>query len=114
MNGKETLIEEDMKFFFQDAVAITLPTQVSNVTREVAKEFYYSNLEFGYKKPDGDNLYEEAMGLDEYNTKSGFTIPITRVDTTYKKVSNDRADKYAAEFARRKSKLDFPEEDDTF
>ena len=111
INGKETLVLEDLKYFFQEEVAIVLPNQVSNVEREVAKEFYNSSIEIGYEKPDGDNLYEEAMGLDEYNGKRGFTQPITRVDTTYKKVSKARADRYGIEFARRKPKESFPEQD---
>ena len=111
INGKETLVFEDLKYFFQDEVAIILPNQVSNVEREVAIEFYNSSIEIGYEKPDGDNLYEEAMGLDEYNGKRGFTQPITRVDTTYKKISKARADRYGIEFARRKPKESFPEQD---
>lgn len=111
INGKETLVLEDLKYFFQEGVAIVLPNQVSNVERKVAKEFYNSSIEIGYEKPDGDNLYEEAMGLDEYNGKRGFTQPITRVDTTYKKISKARADRYGIEFARRKPQKSFPETD---
>ena len=111
INNKETLVLEDMRYFFQEGVGITLPNQVSNVRREVATEFYNSSYEFGYEKPNGDNLYEEAMGLDEYNGKRGFTAPITRVDTTYKKISKARADRYGIEFARRKPLEKFPQED---
>ena len=111
INDAETLVVEDLKYFFQDKKGIVLPSQVSNVKREVAKEFYHSTLEFGYKKPDGDNLYEEAMGLDEYNGKRGYTNNITKDDKKYKKLSEARADRYGAEFARRKPKNNFPETD---
>ena len=111
INSKETLVLEDLKYFFQEQIGIILPNQVTNVKREVAKEFYNSSIEIGYEKPDGDNLYEEAMGLDEYNGKRGFTQPITRVDTTFKKISKARADRYGIEFARRKPQENFPEQD---
>ena len=113
-NGDEYLVLEDLEYFFQDATTITLTEQVSNLTRKTAKELYYSNLEFGYKKPDGDNLYEEAMGLDEYNTKTSYTTPITRVDDSYQKLSAARADGYGMEFARRKQKETFPKEDSRY
>ena len=111
INGKEMLVVEDLKYFFQEQVGISLPNQVTNVEREVATEYYHSSIEIGYEKPDGDNLYEEAMGLDEYNGKRSFTEPITRVDTTYKKLSKARADRYGIEFARRKPQSGFPQRD---
>ena len=108
INNKETLVVEDMKYFFQEAVAIKLPNQVSEVKRKAAKEFYHASMEFGYKK-GGD--YEEAMGLDEYNVKNSYTNPITRVEKKLSKLSPARADAYAKEFARRKLQLNYPEED---
>ncbi|WP_299116946.1 hypothetical protein [uncultured Winogradskyella sp.] len=111
INGLETLVHEDLKYFFQDQVAIRLPNQVSNIKRKPAKEFYNSTLTFGYKKPEKDRQYDEAMGLDEFNTKSSYTTGLTRVETTFKKESDARADKYGQEFARRKPKLNFPEQD---
>lgn len=110
INGVETLVHEDLKYFFQDASVIDLG-EVTDLDIKVAKEFYNSSLTFGYKKPDGDNLYEEAMGLDEYNTQTSFTTPIDRVDTKYEKLSPFRADAYGKEFARRKQKLNYPEQD---
>lgn len=108
MNGVETLVLEDLKYYFQDAVAIRLPNQVTNLEREANASFCHSSLEFGYKK---GGEYEEAMGLDEYNVKTGFTMPLKRVDTKYSKLSDARADKYAQEFARRKPKESYPTTD---
>lgn len=108
LNGKETLIVEDLKFFFQNATVIILDEEVTDYEEENASDFCHSNLEFGYK--DGGD-YEEAMGLDEYNIKTGFTTPLKRVETKYSKISPSRADAYAKEFARRKLKIDYPEED---
>lgn len=111
IGGVETFVMEDMKYFFQNSIGIIVNDQVSNVVRSTAKEMHYANMSFGYKKPSGDNLYEEVMGLDEYNTQTGYTTPITRVDNKYNKISDARADSYGMEFARRKPKLNFPEED---
>lgn len=108
IGGVEKLIVEDLKYYFQDATTIKLPNQVSNVEREVDDSFYNSSLEFGYKK---GGEYEEAMGLDEYNIKTGFTTPITRVDSKYSKLSDARADSYAKEFARRKPEENYPTTD---
>lgn len=110
INGVETLVHEDLKYFFQDATVLNLG-EVTDLEFKVAKEFYDSSLIFGYKNPSGDNLYEEAMGLDEYNTQTNFTTPFTRIDTKYEKISEFRADAYGKEFARRKQQLNYPEED---
>ena len=111
INGQEQLVLEDLKYFFQNEVGIVLTEQVSNVKRKVASDMYYANMSYGYKKPKDDRMYEEAMGLDEYNTNTSYTNPITRVDKKYDKISNFRADAYGKEFARRKPKLNFPEQD---
>ena len=57
-------------------------TQVNNVKRTESKDHYFSGLEFGFDKVI---LYEEANGLDEYNTSSTFTTVINRVEKKYKK-----------------------------
>ena len=108
IDNVEKLVVDDKKYFFQNSTAIFLPSQVTNVNRFPAKELCYSSMDSGYKK-GGD--YEEAMGLDEYNIATGYTLPLKRIDTEYSKISEDRADKYGCEFARRKPKLNYPEED---
>uniref|UniRef100_UPI0030F56D38 hypothetical protein n=1 Tax=uncultured Wocania sp. TaxID=2834404 RepID=UPI0030F56D38 len=107
-NGVEVLGVEDLKFYFQDATAIRLPYEVTDLEEEAAPEYCHSSLEFGYKK---GGEYEEAMGLDEYNVKTGFTMPLKRPTTKFTKVSPTRADKYAQEFSRRKSVLTHPTTD---
>jgi hypothetical protein len=111
INNVETLVEEDLKYFFQEATAIVLPDEINNEETFPAKLFYHSSLEFGYKKPDGDNLYEEAMGLDEFNTRNGYVNNLITTEKKYSKISPDRADSYGKEFARRKLQLNYPEED---
>jgi len=111
INGQEQIVVEDLKYFFQNEVGIVLTEQVSNVRRKAVSDMYYANMSYGYKKPKDDRMYEEAMGLDEYNTNTSYTNPITRVDKKYDKVCKYRADAYGKEFARRKPKLNFPEQD---
>ena len=111
INGVETLVVEDLKYYFKDTVAISLPNQVTNLDREADSKLCHSSLEFGYKK---GGEYEEAMGLDEYNVKTGFTTPLERVTTKYSKLSDARADAYGKEFARRKPKINFPTTDTSY
>jgi hypothetical protein len=110
-NGVETLVLENLEYFFQNTVAIDLPNQVTNLEYKAANEMCYSSLLFGYEE---GGEYDEAMGLDEYNVRSGFTLPITRVDDSYEKQSKARADKYAQEFARRKPKEIYPTTDTAY
>lgn len=98
---KERIRLEELSFFYNNNVTIRLPFQVKNLKRSVASNYYYSSLEFGSEK-GGD--YQEAMGLDEPNTKSNFTTVITRAKEIYSKISKYRSDSYGMEFARRKPK----------
>lgn len=99
VGNKERVRLEDLSYFYNNNVTIRLPYQVKNIKRSVATEYYYSALEFGNEK---GGTYEEAMGLDEYNTKSNYTTVITRLKQTYSKISKYRFDAYGMEFARRK------------
>lgn len=113
---RERVRLEELSFFYNNNVTIRLPFQVKNVKRSVATNYYYSGLEFGSEK-GGD--YQEACGLDEYNTKSTFTTIINRVKEIYSRVSKYRPDSYGMEFARRKPKLlndteDTPYDTDNF
>ncbi len=97
----ERIIIEDLKYFYNRNVTIRLPNQVKNVKRSIATEHYYSGLEFGSEK-GGD--YEEACGLDEYNSRATFTTVINRLKKTYSRISRYRFDSYGMEFARRQQK----------
>jgi len=103
IDGVEKVIHEDISYFFQDFSAIEIPLQVSNVVRSAMPDGAYSSIKMGYKKPSGDNLYEEAQGLDEPNILNSYGTPITRTDTVYDKSSDFRADSYGKEFARREA-----------
>lgn len=116
VGNKERVRLEEQSFFYNNNVTIRLGSQVKKVKRSVATEYYYSSLEFGSEK---GGTYEEAMGLDEYNTKSTFTTIINRLKGTYSKISKYRTDNYGPEFARRKPKTlnsteDTPYDNDNF
>lgn len=97
--NKDVLVIEEKEYFFNRNVLVRLPNQIKKVKRSEAADNYFSSLEFGYEK-GGD--YQEAMGLDEPNTKSTFTTVISRLKNAYTKVSKIRSDGYGFEFARRK------------
>jgi len=107
---REYVKMEKLDYFYQNTVTINIG-QPNDIKRTVAKDYFYSSLELGYDKPSGDQLYEESMGLDEYNIKGNYTTPITRVENQYKATSKYRADSYGMEFARRKPQSAFPNED---
>ena len=111
IDGKETLVHEELKYFFRPETKITIPQQVNNVKRSIAKDFIYSTVKSGYKKPSGDNLYEEVNGLNEYNTSNEYITPITRVVSEYDIESPFRADSEGKELTVRKSIRLFPTED---
>jgi hypothetical protein len=111
IGSREVVRIEDLKHFYNGNVTIRLGQPVKNLKRSVAAEYYYSGLEFGSEK-GGD--YDEAMGLDEYNTRASYTSIITRVKDTYTKIAKYRYDMYGAEFARRKPKELNDTEDTTY
>jgi hypothetical protein len=111
VNGKETLVHEPLKHFFRPETKIYIKEQVSNVKRSVAKEFVFNTIRSGYKKPSGDNLYEEVNGLNEFNTSNEYITPITRVVQEYDIESPFRADSEGKELTVRKSIRLFPTED---
>lgn len=108
---KEKVRVEHISHFYNELVTIKLNGQPDNITRTCAKEYFYSSLNIGYSQPSGTILYEEVLGLDEYNIQNTYTTPITRVENKLQNISKYRADSYGTEFARRKPKSKYPEED---
>ena len=111
-NGFDEIVRvEHMSHFYQEVVTVRLKGQPNKITRKCAKEYFYSGIEIGYSQPSGTILYEEALGLDEYNILNNYTTAITRIQNRFNSVSKYRADSYGTEFARRKPKRTNPEED---
>ncbi|QIG62349.1 hypothetical protein [Tenacibaculum phage JQ] len=104
VQGKEVLVHEPLKHFFRQETVIKLPNQVSDVKRTVAKEFIFNTIKSGYKKPSGDNLYEEVNGLNEYNVSNSYITPITKVIQEYDIESPYRADSAGKELTIRQHK----------
>jgi len=107
---EEKIRVEHISHFYKEIVTIKLGS-VNNISRKCAKEYFYSSLNIGYSQPSGDVLYEEVLGLDEYNVLNTYITPITKIKNKLLNVSKYRADSYGIEFARRKQKNKFPEED---
>lgn len=116
---KERIRMEEKGFFYNRNVTIHCGTyysasktwdypRVSKLKRSVATDYFYSSLELGYEKGSEN---EEAMGLDEYNTKSTFNTAFSKAKNVYEMVSRYIAGSYPAEFIRRKQKEDFPTTD---
>lgn len=103
VEGVEKLVHEPLTHFFRSESVIKIPEQVNNVKRTVAKDFIYSTINTGYKKPSGDNLYEEVNGLNEFNTSNEYITPITRIDDTFDITSPYRADSEGKELTVRQS-----------
>ena len=103
VKGKQTLVHEPLEYFFRPETKIFIPEQVSKLKRSVAKEFTYSTIKTGYKKPSGDNLYEEVNGLNAVNVSNEYTSPITRVQKDYNIESPYRADSEGKELTLRQS-----------
>ncbi len=103
IKGVETIVHEPLKHFFQQGVVLELPNQVSDVKRSVAKEFVFSSVSSGYKKPSGDNLYEEVSGLKEVNITNDYIAPITKITQDYDILSPYSADSEGKELTARLS-----------
>ena len=105
---KEKVVIEDKKYFYQNIVAIKLPNQINNVSREVNADGFYNEVEIGFSKSGG---YENSTGLDEPNGTSKFSTFINITANKYSKVSKVRGDSNGKEGARRKPQIEFPAED---
>lgn len=98
-NQNDTIIIEELEYFYNQNVTINLPNQVKKTKRSLDVNKFYKSIEIGYEK---GGEYEEAMGLDEFNVRSTYTTAISNVKNSYNQLSKYRADSYGAEFARRK------------
>ena len=114
---KEIFRVEELEYFYNRNVLIRLGkvvngefvyVRVSNVKRTVDSKVFNSGLDIGYSK-GGD--YEEAVGLDEYNTRTTFTTIIDKIEEKYTEVSKLRADSYGMEFCRRFPRQNYATED---
>lgn len=108
--SKQFIVYEQREYFFQPYVTVELD-QPSKIKRYTAGELVFSSIETGYEK--GGN-YERPLGLDEFNIKTNYTLPVFVQENKYTATSPARADSYAVEDCRRKQAVDFPEEDTSY
>lgn len=101
---------EKLEHFYRPEIAVKLPFQPSQVTRQVSKDLFFSGLEFGSSR-GGD--YEEGLGLDEPNVKTKYVTPLRKTSGKYSKLSEIRSDEYGMEIVRRKPEFLDPTEDMT-
>lgn len=111
IDGEEVLVHEELKHFFQDGTVVKLPRQVSKVKRTAASPVIFNTVKVGYKKPEGDNLYEEVNGLNEFNVTNEYILPIQTVTNEYNIESPYRADSEGKELTARKHQRFFPTQD---
>jgi hypothetical protein len=108
IDGKKTIVIEDLKYFYQNKVKVLFDGEVSEYSESVIKDDYFSSLEIGYEK-GGD--YNDTLGLDEPNVKTNWTTPINKNKKKYRKISSVRADDIGSEIIRRKPASLYPDED---
>lgn len=105
---KEQIVIRDARDFYLPSITIRLG-QVSNVKRKTIEKKGFSDVLIGYEK-GWEN--EEAMGLDETNAQSEYSLPLdTQDENIFKKVSKYIYGSYPREFSRRKPIASFPTED---
>lgn len=107
-NLEKRLRFEELNYFYRDTPIIKLPNQLSNVTRTIDKELFFSGAEFGFEQ--GGN-YDNEVGLDEPNVRTETVTPIRKSKLKYRRVSKIRGDDTGLELTRRKPQLLFPEDD---
>lgn len=67
-------------------------------SKSVAREYYYNEFENGFAKWEN----EEVNGLDEFNSKRQWTLPISVIKNKLSKLAPYIGSGYAIEFTRRK------------
>ena len=108
IDGKQRIVVEDKKYFYQDRVVIKLDKQILNVERATLKKRFISSIEIGYDK-GGD--YSDSLGADEPNVRTNRITPIIKNKQEYRKISKIRADDVGMEQTRRKPFSLFPDDD---
>lgn len=95
-DGVEVLRVEPRSFFYQNKVTLKL-TEVSDIVISSYSEIQYNSAEVGYSKWQSGS----ANGLDEFNSKRTYALPLTAVKSTYNIVSKYLAAGYLIEEVRR-------------
>ena len=100
---------EEKAHFFSGEVIVTIHS-VTEIKKEVAREWIYNEVEVGYAKSE----YEEVNGREEHNNKFEWANSIHTIKNKLDLVSKLRADGYGIEFARRLQYDENPTEDSKY
>lgn len=80
-NGKEILVVEEHAYFYPEDVVLDLLEPVT-VETTVLSSLHYNTAEFGYQKWSP----QQTNGLDEYNTRHEYSLPLTQVKNKYSQI----------------------------
>jgi hypothetical protein len=94
----DRVVVEQKKYFYNDSVIFTLDN-VAELSKSVALDYYYNEFENGYGKWEN----EEVNGLDEFNGKRLWALPLFINKSRLSKLSPYIGSGYAIEFTRRKT-----------
>jgi hypothetical protein len=89
---------EKLEYFYQDSVSVTLPNQVTDVSRLVNAKMFISSVKIGATK---GGEYKLGTGLDEPNIKAEYILPLMKTDLKYEKTTKYRSDDVGMEELRR-------------
>lgn len=108
VKGLKTIIEvEEIKYFFDDEVAIEL-SSLADIKKTINADKVYSRIEIGYGK---SGINEDIFGLQATHTVNTFGTPVTTEENTYNAVCDVRTDPNELELCYRKQYSLFPERD---
>jgi hypothetical protein len=96
ISGKQYVIAEPLEEFYQPVEILRLDW-VKEITKEVAEDNYYNELEIGYKKWAD----EQFNNLDEFNSLRQYSFPISQTKNKLTLVSPYIAGGYPLEQIRR-------------
>ncbi len=95
------------KSYFYDPTVLLQISNIPNLKVSIANNYYYNKVTVGYEKWEN----EQINGLDEFNSKREYTLPIKNTDRQLTILSKLIASGYALEFTRRKRYTDSSSED---
>lgn len=99
--GKMSMVVEALPYFYKQEIGLVLGV-VTDLTKRPATEYMYNTASFGYEKWQT----EDYGGLDEFNTKKDYVLPITQLKNELRAVSKFNAAGYLIEAVRREQYID--------
>lgn len=85
-DGNETLVVEDVAYFFRDVELIDLGTNISKYRKYSEEARIYNQLEFGYSKFPQGQAGQQSNTLDEWMSKMNYQTPVKNNNSKYSQV----------------------------